>query len=141
MKPTDIGRASTHACNAMLNMQNSAALRYKQEVYDLAMQRKAQTERGAEEGYVLPTSYDEPSARSGRYEAAMQRYKEPDAEGEGGNPYAEQVCVCVFIAQHHHHHHHQKYLGPPNAPLLSMSSCSCVCTGQLSNHKQSFVSK
>lgn len=70
--------------------------RYKQEVYDLAMQRKAQTERGAEEGYVLPTSYDEPSARSGRYEAAMQRYKEPDAEGDGGNPYAEQVWQSLL---------------------------------------------
>ncbi|MEW5302705.1 MAG: hypothetical protein WDW36_005459 [Sanguina aurantia] len=73
-----------------LSAKERADLKYKQEVYDLAMQRKAQTERGAEEGYVLPTSYDEPSARSGRYEAAMQRYKEPDAEGEGGNPYAEQ---------------------------------------------------
>ena len=35
-----------------------------------------------EDGYHMPDSYDEPEAQDKRYQAAMQRYKEPDEDGE-----------------------------------------------------------
>jgi hypothetical protein len=40
--------------------------RYKQQVYELAMERKRQLEKITEEGYQMPASYDAPEKRSQR---------------------------------------------------------------------------
>ncbi|KAJ9518720.1 hypothetical protein QJQ45_018694, partial [Haematococcus lacustris] len=71
-----------------LTEKEKADLRYKQQVYDLAMERKRQLEAIHEDGYHMPDSYDQPEKQSARYAAAMQRYK-PEEEGKA-NPQAEQ---------------------------------------------------
>jgi hypothetical protein len=40
--------------------------RYKQRVYDLAMQHKKQLDAIHEQGYAMPDSYDAPEKRSAR---------------------------------------------------------------------------
>lgn len=45
--------------------------RYKQQVYDLAMQKRKQQEAMLEEGYRMPDSYDDPQKRSSRWVAAL----------------------------------------------------------------------
>lgn len=42
------------------------ARRYKQQVYDLAMERKRQLDKIQEEGYRMPDSYDAPEKRSAK---------------------------------------------------------------------------
>lgn len=44
----------------------AATRRYKQQVYDLAMERKRQLDAIHEEGYHMPDSYDAPEKRNSR---------------------------------------------------------------------------
>ncbi|GFH17515.1 uncharacterized protein HaLaN_14170, partial [Haematococcus lacustris] len=47
-----------------LTEKEKADLRYKQQVYDLAMERKRQLEAIHEDGYHMPDSYDQPEKQS-----------------------------------------------------------------------------
>eukprot|EP00798_Chlamydomonas_sp_ICE-L_P001143 gene1143-3707_t len=72
-----------------LSAKEKADLKYKEEVYRLAVDRKQQLDKIQEDGYKMPESYDEPEKRSGRLEAAKARYV-ADEDPEQANPFAEQ---------------------------------------------------
>ncbi|KAG1680389.1 hypothetical protein FOA52_015480 [Chlamydomonas sp. UWO 241] len=72
-----------------LTAKERADLKYKQQVYDLAMERKKQHEKIQEDGYHMPDSNDEPGKHITRFDVAKQRYQDAE-DPEKANPFAEQ---------------------------------------------------
>ncbi|GAB4815704.1 hypothetical protein N2152v2_002750 [Parachlorella kessleri] len=68
-------------------------LEYKEQVYQLAMERKRHREElDKDDGYHLPTAYDQEGkvAQSKRYEVLTARYRDVEAEEQQETPWAQQ---------------------------------------------------